>query len=242
MDSAGFDHSDAFGRALFERLDGGGSAIVIERDDGFVDTDQSDYFGQVEDDPLWQWIRPRLGTRVLDLGAGAGRGALRLQDDGVDVIALDVSPACVEVCSRRGVRSTFVGTIQQLAETRPVPFDTIMALGNNLSLIGSPEQAGDFFHAVKAIGTEDVRLVGTMLDPYATVHPDHLAYHQRNRDAGRLGGIVRVRVRYRTTATSWFNLLWASQDELAELCAGEGWTIAATHQLGIMYAAELQPT
>ena len=238
---AGPEPGDAFGRALLDRLEGRGSAIVIERDDGFVDVDQSNYFGQVDDDALWPWIRPRLGNRVLDLGAGAGRAAIRLQAEGIEVTALDVSPGCVEVCARRGVQHTFLGTIEDLAEARPQAFDAVVALGNNLGLIGTPERAAGFFDAARRVGTEDLRIVGTMLDPYRTEHPVHLAYHRRNRGAGRLGGNVRVRVRYEDVATDWFDLLWASPEELADLCAAHHWTVAATHPSGILYAAELRP-
>ncbi|MCA1694108.1 MAG: class I SAM-dependent methyltransferase [Actinobacteria bacterium] len=175
---------DAFGVALLDALNGGASAIVIERDDGFVDTDGSDYFGDIEDDPLWRWIRPRLGDRVLDLGAGAGRGSMRLQSEGVDVTALDVSPGCIEVCSRRGARSTFLGTIEQLAENKPSAFDTVLALGNNLGLMGSPEQAKHFFGAARSLGGGDARIVGTMLDPHLTDDPDHSATTLETATAG----------------------------------------------------------
>lgn len=233
--------ADAFGAALLDRLDDrGGSAIVVERDDGFVDVDGSDYFGDVEDDGLWSWLRPRLGAQVVDLGAGAGRGALRLQADGVDVTALDVSPGCIEVCSRRGVRRTFLGTIEQLAEAEPGAFDTVLALGNNLGLIGSAEQAGRFFGAASALGDRDLAIVGTMLDPHRTDRPVHLAYHQRNRAAGLLGGQVRIRIRYTNLATAWFELLWLSPEELADVCAEHGWKIASTQRSGILYGAELR--
>lgn len=232
---------DAFGKALLERLEGAGSTIVMERDDAFVDVDASDYFGEVDDDPLWHWIRPRLGRRVLDIGAGAGRGALRLQSQGVDVVALDVSPGCVEVCRRRGVENTFLGTIEELSNAQPERLDSLVALGNNLGLIGSPRAAGAFFDAASAVGTNDVRIVGTMLDPYLTDSAIHLAYHQRNRERGRLAGNITIRVRYQNLATAWFDLLWASPSELNDICAAHGWVLADIERLGVQYAAELHP-
>ncbi len=43
---------------------------------------------------------------------------------------------------------------------------------------------------------------------------------------GRLGGQITIRVRYRELATAWFDLLWCSLDELAEISEPAGWTIA----------------
>lgn len=241
MDPAEPRPGDAFGTSLQDQLGGGGSAVVIERDDGFVDADGSDYLGDVQHDPLWQWMRPRLGNRVLDLGAGAGRGALRLQSEEVDVVALDVSPGCIDVCRRRGVRDVFLGTIHELAAAHPKPFDSVLALGNNLGLVGSPETAKVFFDAARALGTKDVRIVGTMLNPYLTDNATHLDYHAQNRGAGRLSGHVTIRVRYRNKATPWFSLLWASEAELADLAANHGWEMVDTKAAGIVYAAELRP-
>lgn len=231
---------DAFGAALLDRFDGAAASIVVERDDGFVAVEASDYFADPGDDPLWQWLRPRMGPRVLDLGAGAGRAALVLQREDVDVVALDISAGCIDVCRRRGVRSTFHGTLEELSATAPAPFDTVLGLGNNLGLIGSPEAAAGFFSAAKAIGAPDVRLVGTMLDPYLTDDPVHLRYHERNRAARRPPGNIRIRVRYRNQATDWFELLWLSPAELGALAREHGWDLVATRPQGILYGAELR--
>ena len=99
------------------------------------------YFGAPE---TWsdrdRWAIERGGGRVLDLGAGAGRAALALPALGQDVVALDVSPGAFEVCRRRGVRDCCVGTIDELVATEPMPFDSVLALGNNLGLLATLER------------------------------------------------------------------------------------------------------
>ena len=45
--------------------------------------------------------------RVLDVGAGAGCHTLALQEQGLDVTAIDVSPLSVETMKRRGVKQAF---------------------------------------------------------------------------------------------------------------------------------------
>jgi len=79
---------------------------LIERDDGFLDgADAARYFtGPDAWDALDRLACTEARGRVLDMGAGAGRSALYLQETGRDVVALDVSPGAVEVCQRRSVR------------------------------------------------------------------------------------------------------------------------------------------
>jgi len=230
---------DAFGQALLAQLDGEQATIVIERDDGLVDIDGSDYFSAPVG-PEWDWISARLTGRVLDVGCGAGRGALALQGMGLDVVALDVSPGALEVARRRGVEATFLGTVEDLAAADPEHFDHFLGLGNNLGLMASPARAVSFLDALRRIGTKDAALVGTMLDPYITTEVVHLAYHEANRAAGRLGGEVRIRVRYRRTATPWFGLLWASPAELDDVARGAGWRVTDLLE-GALYAADLRP-
>lgn len=232
---------DAFGQALIARLEGRSGLPIIERDDGFIEADGSDYFATAEDDELWSWIRPRLGEHVVDVGAGAGRASLLMQNEGLTVIALDVSPGAIEVCRRRGVSEAFLGTVQDLALADVGLLDTFLCLGANLGLIGHSQRSGDFFESLGRLGAPDVRLVGTMLNPYVTDVPAHLAYHAANRAAGRPAGAVRIRIRYQMTATPWFELLWASPNELDETARASGWRVTDTHEVGAAYAAELRP-
>jgi SAM-dependent methyltransferase len=221
---------DAFGAALLAALEQGESRAVIERDDGLVDVDEigESYFGLPE---TWaercRWAVDRAGGRVLDVGAGAGRAALSLQDRGQDVVALDVSAGAIEVCERRGVCQRFLGTVDDLVSTAPQPFDTFLALGNGLGLLESRERAPEFLAALKHLGHPGSTIVGTGLDPFHTTDPAHLRYQAANRTRDRFGGQVTIRVRYRELATAWFDLLWCSLDELAQLCEPAGWTIAA---------------
>lgn len=232
---------DAFGQALLARQEGRYGDIVSERDDGLVELDTFDYFSPPQG-PLWDWVLARVGNRLLDIGAGAGRAALPLQAMGKQVQALDVSPGAVEVCRRRGVVSTFLGTVHDLAATVPAPFDSFIAI-SSLGLVFSPTEGVGTLDALRAMGHTDSALVGTMLDPYRTDKPVHLAYQEANRAAGRMGGEVRWRVRFQRFAAAWHTTLWASREELAELAEGAGWRLVETtpEADAFHYGAVLRP-
>ena len=231
---------DAFGQALLARQEGKVGDIVSERDDGLVELDPFDYFSPPHG-PVWDWVVARAGHRILDIGAGAGQAALALQAMGRQVLALDVSPGAVEVCRRGGVASTFLGTVLDLAATGPVPFDSFIAI-NSLSIVFSPTQAVGFHDALRAIGHPDSPLVGTILDPYRTDAPVHLAYQEANRAAGRMAGEVRWRVRFQRLADAWHSILWACPEELAEIAGRAGWRLVETTPTAeARYGALLRP-
>lgn len=197
---------------------------MIERDDGLIAVDGTNYFGGLAEQDEWAIARAR--DRVVDVGAGAGRGTLALQERGQEVTALDTSAGAIETCRRRGVRSVYKGTAAQAARDGLAgAFDSALLLGNSLGLLGSRENAVPFLTILDRLLKPDGVIVGTILDVYETDDPVHLAYHERNRGLGRLPGQLTMRVRYKNLTTEWFDWLAASRDEFAELAAQAGWRV-----------------
>ncbi len=60
-------------------------------------------------------------------------------------------------------------------------------------------------------------------DPSGPSEPCHLQYHRLNKQRGRMGGQVRIRVRYKKCATPWFDYLLVSREELQKIVADTGW-------------------
>ena len=235
---------DAFGFALLDYLEHGSEARshFIERDDGLLETiDTGVLFTQESDWSVAEApVGDRAGRRVLDVGAGAGRQALPLQESGREVVALDVSPGAVEVCRRRGVRETFTGTVFELAETVAEPFDTFLLCGNNYGLLESVEHGPSFLGALADMAAPRAEIIGTCLDPFATEDPLHLAYHERNRNRGRHPGQIRLRARWSDVATSWFDYLFVPVEQLEELAERAGWELVEHQQASRPYLAVLR--
>jgi SAM-dependent methyltransferase len=229
---------DAFGRALLDLAAGTADPIIIERDDGFVSTDTFDYLAGLDDRD--QWALDRVRGRVLGVGAGAGRACLALQDRGLDVVALEVSPGAILACRQRGVRQVYAGTVEQAAADETAgAFDSVLLLGNNLGLLGSPAAAATFLAALDELIRPGGVIVGTCLDAYQTDKPVHLDYHDRNRGRGRMAGQLTIRARYQRLATDWFDWLVMSPAELSDVAGSAGWRIADLRP-GALYAAVLE--
>jgi SAM-dependent methyltransferase len=199
---------------------------IIERDDGLINGAPADHY--LAEPAEWQPHDHRalrlVRGAVLDIGAGAGRTALELQRRGMAVTGLDTSAGAIEVARKRGLRDTVLNTVDAYAGSA-ARYDTFLLLGNNLGLIEGPERAPAFLGALAELARPGARIIAQGTDPYGTTDPVHVDYHQRNRDRGRLGGQLRLRLRYRRLATAWFDYLNCSVAELEELLTGTRWRL-----------------
>jgi len=216
--AAGALAADAFGQMLLD----GSSPEIVERDDGFITTVRLSYLAPVArwapvERRALRWVR----GRVLDVGTGAGRVALELQERGRVVAAIDISPGAVEVAQRRGVRDVRLLAFENVDEL-PGHFGTAVMFGNNFGLFGSRAKAR---RMLRGLRQRVDRIVATSNDPYRTEDPVHLAYQERNRARGRMSGQLRLRVRYRDLTGPWFDYLIVSPDEMTEIVEGTGYEI-----------------
>ena len=161
---------------------------------------------------------------MLDIGCNAGRHALYLQQQGLAVLGVDVSPLAIEVAKERGLANAQVLSIDELSAELGV-FDTILMLGNNFGLFGSAAKARRLLRRFGTFTRPGATLIAESLNVYETKDPDHLAYLAANRKRGRMSGQIRLRGRYKRYATPWFDYLMVSPEEMATLVDGTGWRV-----------------
>ncbi len=225
------DYQDAFGHLLYDYYKGYiDSRIpgITERYDGYVNDAGSTalYFSEYKDWPLIEKKAIRLARgRTLDIGCGAGRHCLYIQEKGLDVTGIDNSPLAIEVCKQRGVKNAALLPIGDISPDLGI-FDSILMLGNNFGLFGSYKGARRILRKLAGITSKSARIIATSNDVYQTTEPDNLSYHEYNRNHGRMSGQIKMKVRYRKYSTPWFDYLIVSKDEMEDILNGTAWQIS----------------
>jgi hypothetical protein len=164
---------------------------------------------------------------------------LFLQERGLAVTAIDNSPGAIELCRLRGIDDARIVDIADVASLDGA-FDTVLMLGSNFGLFGGFHRAKLLLKKLACCTDRNAQIIAQTRDPYKTTEPTHLAYHNRNR---RMGGQVRMRVRYKEYATPWMDYLFVSEAELKVIVDDTGWGIEEiTAGDGPVYFARLKKT
>lgn len=218
---------DAYGRAMYDYYSGKGGFEVCERDDGLVAPSAGPlaYLAEYRDWPPHQKKAVRLARgKALDIGCGAGRVALHLQEKGLDATGIDISSLAIKVCKARGLKKAKVMSITQVT-CRLGIFDTILMFGNNFGLFANFKRAQWLLRRFHGMTGDDATIIAESNDPYQTSDPCHITYCRRNKQRGRMGGQIRLRIRYKTCATPWFDYLLVSRKEMRKILRGTGWHV-----------------
>ncbi|HIG01328.1 MAG TPA: class I SAM-dependent methyltransferase [Myxococcales bacterium] len=135
------DHHVPLGKALRDHLDSGvGRTVDVSRSDGLLYSIETEEFfslkGRLHN--LDETALTAARGRILDVGAGAGRHALALQQLGCEVVAVDISPLCVEVMRARGVNQAHVADVFSIGGGKNLgEFDTVLFLMQSIGIAGS---------------------------------------------------------------------------------------------------------
>jgi len=221
------DHQDALGHAMLDYLNGIMSYEIVERDDGYIQPEVGAkvYFRTYRE---WSIIERKASRyikgRILDVGCGAGRHALYFQEKGHEVLGIDNSPLAIEVCRKRGLKNAEAMSINQISSRLGI-FDTILMLGGNFGLFGSLEKAKLLLARFAKITSKTGRIIAISADPYQLEYLKQPNYIELNRERDRMSGQLRVRGRYKTYITPWFDFLLVSKDEMTHILDGTAWRI-----------------
>ena len=165
--------------------------------------------------------------RVLDIGAGAGCHALVLQARGLDVVAIDFLPECVEVCRRRGVRDARVADIHVFDGG---PYDTLLGLMNGLAVVPRLEGLRPFLERVRTLVAAGGRFVVDSCDLRAASRVRGDPPPETLVDNGRYFGEKTLQLEYKGRRGSVFTQLYVDPDTLIDHAGAAGWSCEIVEQ------------
>lgn len=157
--------------------------------------------------------------KTLDVGAGSGCHSLVLQQRGVDVTAIDISPLSVETMKERGVKKV----LEQDFFTLEGQYDTILMLMNGIGIVGTLERLPEFFRHLDKIlapggqvlcDSSDICYVYETEDDIIEL-PDDMDYY----------GELSYRMQYKDTIGEPFPWLYIDADTLREQAASNGYAV-----------------
>ena len=215
---------EPLGAALLDYLDGvEEAALVVYVDDGTTDRIPAAHFFRILEE-LPDVERAALDLchgRVLDVGAGGGAHALELQDQGLDVTALDISPLTGDVLRRRGVRNVEVCDAFLFAPQEP--FDTLLLLMNGIGFVGTLDGLDRFLeHARSWLAPGGQMLLDSSDLKKSRSVTEHRAMAAREQ-AGRYRGQVGFVTEYNRRRSAPFDWLFVDAKTLRRHAEAAGW-------------------
>ena len=157
--------------------------------------------------------------KTLDVGAGAGCHSLVLQQRGIDVTAIDISPLSVKTMKERGIREV----LEQDFFTLHEQYDTILMLMNGIGIMGTLERMPVFFKLLDRIlapggqvlcDSSDICYVFETDDGIIEL-PDDTDYY----------GELTFQIQYKDTIGEPFDWLYIDADTLTQQAEENGYTV-----------------
>ena len=217
-------------------------ALIVVYDDFERDEAPIAYFFRGPDQfpPLEQRALDLCRGRVLDVGAGSGCHSLALQERGLQVTAIEVSPALVEILRDRGVRDARMATWLDLDAE---PFDTVLMMMNGLGLAETLPGLRRFFREARRLVRPDGQVLADSTDVRVRMDPESARTGAMQRPDGRYIGDLHFQLEFEGRKGPPFAQLYVDPDTLSQYAASEGWVctiVCPPDQYG-NYLARLTP-
>jgi SAM-dependent methyltransferase len=175
------------------------------------------YFRNADDMPELEWVALQYcHGRILDIGAGAGSHALFLQQAGMDITALEISPKAANVIKARGIKNILHQDFFMLNARKK--YDTLLLLMNGIGLAGTLDGLRVFLQKARKLLRPDGQLIFDSSD---------IAYLYRGRPPKGTPyyGEVSYQYEYHRIRSDWFNWLFIDRRTLTAIAGEEGWKV-----------------
>lgn len=157
--------------------------------------------------------------KTLDVGAGSGCHSLVLQQNGVDVTAIDISPLSVETMRQRGVKNVLEQDFFTLGEK----YDTVLMLMNGIGIVGTLQRMPIFFCHLDEILAPGGQLLCDSSD-ISYVFEDENGRIEYP-DTGHYYGELSYQMQYKDTVGESFDWLFIDADTLKVQASKYGYAV-----------------
>lgn len=208
------------GLALREHYESGERTLIkVNTRDGEVTPYPSELFFRGYDDfsIMDELACVLVQGKVLDAGAGAGCISLFLQNElGLEVTGIDISPECVDLMKKQGVKDARVGDLFTLKGEQ---FDTILLLMNGIGFVGSLEGLDRFLVQVKGLLAPGGQILFDTSDlKYADIGTANLKAEE-----SAYFGEVWYQLEYKGIKGEPYTWLYIDPETLRQHCEAAGW-------------------
>ena len=179
------------------------------------------YFRSEEELPeLEGYAISQCDGRILDVGAGAGAHALPLQDAGMEVHALEISPKACQVMVLRGVQNVENTDIFEFETDQR--FDTILLMMNGIGLVQETDRLAALFEKLKSLLTEN----GQVLFDSSDVHYLYdNAVDPATKPTDRYYGEIEYQYEYQEKKGDWFKWLYIDFPLCRKIAQDQGFNV-----------------
>lgn len=213
-------NKDPIGSALLDVLQGKEQqSITVKMDIADDDVLSPSYFFRTYDEcpELEKQALHRATGRVLDVGAGAGAHSLYLQQQGVDVTAIDVSPNSVDVMKQRGIKNV---KLIDFYDYHSESFDTLLFLMNGIGLVQTLDGFEQFFAHARTLLAPSGQIILDSSDLIYMFEAEGGSYLIDLND--KYHGEVEFNLSYKNVEGEPFNWLYVAEELLQDAAEASG--------------------
>jgi SAM-dependent methyltransferase len=175
-------------------------------------------FRTVEEMPeLEQVALENCKGKVLDAGAGSGCHSIVLQQQGMEVCAIDTSAGAMEVMQKQGISEAIQINFFEFKEKQ---FDTILLLMNGVGIAGDLDGLDRLLEHAKTLLNVGGQIILDSSDLiYMYTEEDGSVWVDLN---GEYYGVVNYQMSYKNTMGEWFKWLFVDKDTLKSYAEKHG--------------------
>lgn len=150
--------------------------------------------------------------KILDVGCAAGMHSLVLQNNGLDVKAIDISPRAIEVCKLQGIGNT---EKIHLLDLRNEKFDTILILMNGSGIFENLNKISIYLEHLKTLLSPSGQILIDSSDLIYMYDSEELDFLER---MGSYYGEIEFVMKYKNEETNPFDWLYLDEQTFEKIC------------------------